>query len=96
MVDMDYVPSKLTFYILVTNFEDKELAAEKNKPRCTSWDRVVDPELGNPLLWIGYQSDFTWWNIRQTMQLEGRIVLPLVLVSFEVERNMSIVKMSHK
>ena len=95
MVDMGYVPSKSTSYILIKNFEDKELAAEKNKSKCTPWNRVVDRELGNPSLGIGYQRDFTMWNIRQTIQLEGRIALSLVPVSFDVERNMSVVKMAH-
>jgi hypothetical protein len=75
MVARHFVSSRSTFCRHVKRFEDSEEATKKPKPARS----VIDPrEVG-----LGYEGDYIRENIRHVVKWKGRIVLPLIPVSFQ-------------
>ena len=75
MVARHFVSSRSTLCRHVKQFEDNESVREKPKPP----RNVTDPrEVG-----LGYDGDYIRENIRHVVKWKGRIVLPLIPISFE-------------
>ena len=86
MVQNGDVSSRTTFYERLKKLEEKELAEKCKKMQDPLYKRRVCPGPQIRSLGLGYNGDYVRENVRDNVRWKGSIILPLIPLTFSLQR----------